>query len=76
MKIEGQEKIKQFSDLLEAFEIQTKALESTENRMKELEREKAELKNHSEWLEQQVIRFGQNHVVSSFNLFKPLIDKG
>ncbi|KAI5067951.1 hypothetical protein GOP47_0016296 [Adiantum capillus-veneris] len=53
-KMEGQEKSKQLADLLEAFEIQSKALQSTENRLKEVEREKIELNNHSEWLEQQV----------------------
>ncbi|MCO5579211.1 hypothetical protein L7F22_033065 [Adiantum nelumboides] len=53
-RMEGQEKSKQLGDLLEAFEIQSKALQSTENRLKEVEREKIELINHSEWLEQQV----------------------
>ncbi|KAH7284562.1 hypothetical protein KP509_34G060000 [Ceratopteris richardii] len=52
-KMEAQEKSKQLAELLEAFEIQAKALESTENRLKEVENERTELRNHSEWLEQQ-----------------------
>ncbi|KAH7302452.1 hypothetical protein KP509_23G074300 [Ceratopteris richardii] len=67
-KMEAQNKSKQLADLLEAFEVQAKALESTENRLKEVESEKAELRNHSEWLEQQVAELqSQGEVAADYD---------